>query len=87
MGSALTPNQVLTSTVVGTSTAVNPTLLLKVNGLIYANGYRIDYVGAYQNFFPAKEGNNILVYCQSVAASADTPTVTLTNIEVLVIGN
>lgn len=86
MGSALTPNQQLTTTVVGTTTIAEPILLLLVNGVGYANGYRVDYTGAYQNFFPAKDGNNILLCCQSVAASADLPTVTVNNIEVLVIG-
>jgi len=84
MASVYVPNYSLTSTVVGTTTINNPTLLLRVNGITYANGYRVDYAGAYQNYFPAKDGTNILLYCYTVVFGQDLGQTTLPNVEVLV---
>lgn len=85
MGQYASPNQTLTSVYVGSTTEASPTLLLLVGGVTYANGYRITYSGAYQNFFPGKDGNNIYLYCYTVVFGADLGAVTVNNIEVLVI--
>jgi len=88
MGSATIPTQRLHSVLVGTLSVSNPVLMLKVNGIAYANGYRILYSAGYRNIFPGYNASNgnVLLYCHNVAYGEDLPALSLSNVEVLLIG-
>jgi hypothetical protein len=87
MGSAYVPSQTVTQIPVGTTTVSNPYIMFTVNGVAYPNGYRVDYVGGYRNFYGAFAPDTGLVSlaCQTVAYGEDLPAFTLSNVEVLVI--
>ena len=63
----------------------NPVLLLKVNGITYANGYKVYSTNSsYRNFFPIynETTGEVRLYCQSITFGNTLPAVTLPNIEV-----
>jgi hypothetical protein len=87
MGSAYVPSQTVQQIYVGNTTVPNPYIMFTLNGVAYPNGYRVDYVGGYRNFYgtfdPAT--GNCFLSCQTVAYGEDLPAFTLSNVEVLVI--
>jgi hypothetical protein len=87
MGSAYVPSQTVQQIYVGNTTVPNPYIMFTLNGVAYPNGYRVDYVGGYRNFYgtfdPAT--GNCFLSCQTVAYGQDLPAFTLSNVEVLVI--
>lgn len=90
MGQAVIPTQGLQYTTVGYVAAnlADPILILKVNGIGYANGYRVTYAGdTYRNFFPTYEQSTgeIRLYCQAVNYSMPNPEITLGLVEVYVV--
>ena len=90
MGQAVIPTQDLQYTTVGYVAAnlADPILLLKIDGISYANGYRINYNSdTYRNFFPSYEQSNgeIRLYCQAVNYSTATPAQTLGTVEVYIV--
>lgn len=63
----------------------NPVLFLKVNGVTFANGYKIYSTNSsYRNFFPVynETTGEVRLYCQSITFGNTLPPVTLSNIEV-----
>lgn len=89
MGSAAIPTQSVSKTKVGNTTVASPILLLKVNGVVYANGYREDYGSSgFRNIFPVYDPNNgdVSICCHAVAAGADLAAITISNLEVDIIG-
>jgi hypothetical protein len=88
MGSATIPTQRIDSVLVGTTSVVNPSLMLKVDGIAYANGYRITYNAGYRNIFPGYDSatGNVYLYCHNVACGEDLPQLSVNNVEVLIIG-
>lgn len=68
----------------------NPTtLMLLINGVTYANGYRIDYAGGFRSIFPVynSSSNTISLVCHNVAYGQDLPDISLPNIEILINGS
>ncbi len=88
MGSAIIPTQRVDSIEIGSTSISNPLLLLKVDGIVYSNGYRIAYNAGYRNIFPGYNSSNqkIYLYCHNIAYGEDLPQISLTNVEVLIIG-
>lgn len=88
MGSLAVPASRVDSVYVGSTTVSSPLLMLVVGGVVYPNGYRIEYSTGYRNFFPSYNSSNGYIYleCQSVAYAADLPAMTLYGVEVLVVG-
>ncbi|NDB57407.1 hypothetical protein EB001_03040 [bacterium] len=67
----------------------NPTnLMLLINNITYANGYRIDYSGGFRNIFPVynSSSNTISLICHNIAYGQDLPALSLPTIEVLING-
>lgn len=88
MGSAIIPTQRVDSIEVGSTTIVDPLLLVKADGIVYSNGYRITYNAGYRNIFPGYNSSNqkVYLYCHSIAYGEDLPAISLNNVEVLIIG-
>lgn len=88
MPSITIPTQQLRTTVVGRTTVINPVLMLKVDGVVYVNGYRIGYNIGYRHIFPGynQSTGDILLYSHSIAYGEDLPAISLNNVEVLLIG-
>jgi len=88
MGSLAVPASRVDSVYVGSTTVSNPLLMLSINGVVYPNGYRIEYSTGYRNFFASYTSSNGYIYveCQSVAYAADLPAISLSGVEVLVVG-
>lgn len=87
MPSASVPSQSVSYQVLGTSSVLvsNPVLLLKVNDITYANGYKVYYGNSsYRNFFPVydEQTGEIRLYCYSLTYGTTMPAITLSNIEV-----
>lgn len=85
MGQAAIPKQIVQYVSVGYATVTNPVLFLKVGGVTYANGYRVNYgSSSYRNYFPSYDEatGEIRLYCQAVTYGQDMPEATLYNIEV-----
>jgi hypothetical protein len=85
MAQAAIPQQAVQYVSVGYANVTNPILFLKVNGITYGNGYRVNYGGAgYRNFFASYDESTgeIRLYCQAVTYGADLPAEILYNIEV-----
>lgn len=84
------PTQSVEYVSLGTTTANldSPTLLLKINGIPYANGYKQNISGSrYRNFFPVyvPSTGEIRLYCQTLTYGSTTvPAETLYNIEVYI---
>jgi hypothetical protein len=91
MGSAYIPNQNLTyqplSTVYVAPPAPGSILLLEIDGVVYPNGYRIEYNAGFRNFFPViGTTGQIDILCHTVAYGEDIPQYFLpSNLRVLVI--
>jgi len=61
-------------------------LLLSVDGIVYANGYRINYDRGYRLFSPVVDSNgNISIVCVALAYGEDLPAMNLSNVEVHII--
>ena len=87
MPSIVLPSQRVDTIVIGTTSISNPVLMLKINGIGYANGYRIAYNSGYRSIFPGySSSGNILLHCINIAYGEDLPDLSLSNIEVFVIG-
>lgn len=88
MGSLAVPASRVDSVYVGSTTVSSPLLMLVINGVVYPNGYRIEYSTGYRNFFASYTASNGYIYveCQSVAYASDLPAMSLTGVEVLVVG-
>ena len=85
MGQAAIPKQTIQYQSIGFSVLSNPLLFLKVNGVFYTNGYRINYgPSSYRNFFPSYDDvtGEIRLYCQAVTYGQDMPAETLADVEV-----
>ena len=85
MGQAYIPTQTLDYFTLGTTTIIDPTLILVVSGVGYANGYTVSYTNGFRNFFPIYEAGNIYLYCHTVAYGEDIPAYSISNIEVYII--
>lgn len=82
MGQAYIPSQSFTniaiSTVVATAVSSNSVLLLEVNGIVYPNGFREEYLGGSRTFYPTVDNNGQLyITCQAVTYDQDLPAYTL----------
>lgn len=88
MGSLAVPASKVDSVYVGSTTVSSPLLMLKVGGIVYPNGYRIEYSTGYRNFFPSYISSNGYIYveCHSIAYNADLPAIDLSGVEVLIVG-
>jgi len=87
MGQAAIPASRVDTVALGTTTIVDPLLMLSISGVVYPNGYRVLYSGGYRNFFASTDAlGNINLECQAIAFGADLPEVYLGNVEVLIIG-
>lgn len=88
MPTIVLPSQRLDTVIIGSTTVSNPVLMLMVNGIGYANGYRITYVSGYRSIFPSYNSSNgdVLMHCLNIAYGEDLPALTLSNIEVSIIG-
>jgi hypothetical protein len=88
MGQAYIPGQSVTDIYVGNTTVANPYITIVVGGVAYPNGYRIDYAGGFRNFCGAYDSSNGNVYvrCHAIAYGEDLPEYTLSNVDILVIG-
>jgi len=88
MGIAYYPTQTVETVLVGTdATAIGASfLLLSVDGIVYANGYRINYDRGYRLFSPVVDSNgNISIVCVALAYGEDLPAMNLSNVEVHII--
>jgi len=82
-----TPNLFIQSVSMGTTTITNPVLLLKVDGVAYPNGYRINYTNSSsRNFYPVWNSSTgeIRLYCQAVAYDITLPNISLGTVEVFI---
>lgn len=86
MGSAVIPVQQVEKVLVGTTNVSNPTLLINVGGVSYADGYREDLGGAVRVYFAAVQNGAIYLCCHTMAYDIDVPASTFYGVEVLVIG-
>lgn len=87
MPSATVPAQNVSYQVLGISSVLvsNPVLLLKVDGITYANGYKVYYNNSsYRNFFPVydEQTGEVRLYCYSLTYGVTMPAITISNIEV-----
>jgi hypothetical protein len=86
MGQAYVPAQSFTSVSIGTTSISNPTLLLKVDGVVYPNGYRVTYGGGFRNFYPSIDAyGNVYISCHTIAYGEDLPQYNLSNVEICLI--
>lgn len=88
MGSAAIPGQTIQSANLGVTTPglFNAIPYLKVGGVVYANGYRVDYNNTnFRNYFAGYNPDNglITLYCQVVCYNYTIPAETLNGVEVL----
>lgn len=88
MGSLAVPASKVDTVHVGDTVVPSPLLMLSINGVVYPNGYRIEYSTGYRNFFASYTASDGRVYveCQSVAYAADLPAMSLSGVEVLIVG-
>lgn len=87
MGSIAVPDSRVQTFYVGSTTVTDPLLMLSIDGVVYPNGYRIEYSGGYRNIFPSITSNgSIYVESQCIAYGADVPAIDLYSVEVIVIG-
>lgn len=89
MGQATIPTQSLEYHALGSTYLSEPTLLLAVNGIVYANGFNVPYNNGFRNFFPtytAGSPGEIGIYCHTLAYGEDIPEYTISNMEVYLIG-
>lgn len=86
MGSAVIPTQTVQKILIGYASVSNPTIMLKVGGVVYPNGFRQDYNGGYRNFFGGYDGSAVYLVCHSIAYGQDLPGMNLYDVEVLLIG-
>lgn len=87
--SAYVPTQSLEYHALGYTYLSEPTLLLSVNGVVYANGFTVPYSTGYRNFFPTYTPGSpaeIGIYCITLAYGQDIPEYTISNMEVYLIG-
>lgn len=84
MGSAYLPTVSVERVLVGTTSVVNPTLLITVNGIAYSSEYRYRQ----RRFFATYQAStgNIYVTCHTTASTSDEPAYTVPNIGVLILG-
>lgn len=96
MGSAYIPNQNFTYHAVDPGTpgatsrpAPGSVLLLEVDGVVYPNGYRIEYNGGFRNLFPlVGTTGQVDIMCHTVAYGEDIPAYALpSNFRVLIISS
>lgn len=87
-GSVNLPTQNVTVQQVGTTVLITPVCILFIAGIAYANGYTVNYSGGFRNIFATYNSatNQIRIGCHTVAATGTIPSITLNNIEVLLIG-
>lgn len=87
MGSAYIPAQNFSDQLIGTTSELNPVLLLEVDGVVYPNGYRISYPGGYRNFYPnVNSSGQVFISCHTIAYGEDLAAYTLpSNTKILVI--
>jgi hypothetical protein len=89
MGTAYFPTQQVETVFVETIPAATASsfLLLSISGVIYANGYRINYDRGYRLFSPIVDSNgNISILCVSLAYGTDLPPMSINNLEVYIVG-
>jgi len=87
--SAYIPTQSLEISTLGYTYLQAPTLLLVVNGVVYANGFIVQYNNGFRNFFPAHTPGNpgpYGIYCHTLAYGEDIPEYVLSNMGVYLIG-
>jgi hypothetical protein len=88
MGSIYVPKLQVQSVEVGTTAISNPLIFIKLNGIIYANGSRIDIGGGYRDVYGTYDPATGKVYLTSYtfAVSGTVPASSFSNVEVLLIG-
>jgi len=89
MGMAYIPSQTFTNIGVGTTSISDPVLLLTVDGIVYPNGYRINYNSGFRNFYPSYESGNLFISCHAVAYGEDLPELTISEnrLEILIVSS
>lgn len=88
MGRAYFPTQTVQTVLVQNIPGASDSnfLLLKVNGITYANGYRINYDRGYRLFSASVDSqNNVSVVCVGLAYGQDLPAMSIYNVEVILI--
>jgi hypothetical protein len=88
MGLAYYPTQTVETKLLGTVAVTTATfILLSINGVIYPNGYRVNYSKGYRLFSPSLDSSgNVSIVCVSLAYGEDLPSFSLSNVEVYIIG-
>lgn len=89
MGSAQIPKQTVQNVSLGFTTTglINAITYLKIDGVVYANGYRVVYnSSSYRNYFAGYNPTTgeVKLYCQAVTYSTTIPAATLGIVEVLI---
>jgi hypothetical protein len=87
MGMAYYPTQSVETILVGQVPITSASfLLLSIGGVLYPNGYRVDYDKGYRLFTPTLDSNgNVAIVCISMAYGQDLPSFALNNVEVFLI--
>lgn len=80
--------QILVGNVASSIVSTSPLILIKINGVIYANGDRFDTTGGYRNLYGSYDASTGNVYLNSYtfATSGTVPEVSFSGVEVLLIG-
>jgi hypothetical protein len=87
MGTAYYPTQTVETINIGTTSLTNPLALLVVNGVVYPNGFRVNYDRGYRLFSPTIDANNnVAIVCVALAYGQDLGAYSLSGVEVLLIG-
>jgi len=89
MGIAYYPTQTVETVAVGqvSGASTSSFLLLVVDGVVYSNGYRINYDRGYRLFSPVVDtSGNISIVCIALAYGQDLPAITVSNVEVHLVG-
>lgn len=88
MGIAYYPTQTVETVSVGSSGITSSSfILMSVDGVIYPNGYRVDYNSGYRLFTPKIDSQgNVSILCISLAYGEDLPAYSLSNVTVYIIG-
>jgi hypothetical protein len=69
----------------GSTSISSPLLMIRINGVGYPTGYRIEYASGYRNFYATIDSNNnISIECHAVSYNSALPAVTLDTVEVLI---
>lgn len=88
MGSAVIPTQSVVTQLLTYVSSEPVAYIIKVSGVSYSNGYTINYVSGFRRIFCGYDSATqaVSLYCQQFAYGEDLPALSLTGIEVNIIG-